>query len=178
MDINQSGLGILSNELKGITSLKIEAYNYQKYSERWFSGYGIKGKVSSNKKQPYFIEEALGYGDYLRAYEYYVIAGQHFITTRTFLKYAIIPHKVNYIQTWSWTKFNKIHYSIYANIFFESGYVHDIAKPEFNNLPNSFLMSSGFGIDISAYYDQVYRFEYSINKEGEHGFFVHVKKAF
>ena len=47
-----------------------------------------------------------------------------------------------------------------------------------NVLPNTLLASTGVGVDLVAYYDQVFRFEYSINRFKQHGFFIHVKKAF
>lgn len=176
--LTQTGLGILKNKTKSISSLILIANNYHKHSKRWLSGYGTSVRISNNRKQAYFIESGLGYSNYLRAYEYYVIAGQSYFTAKTFLKYAIIPRKVSYIKALGWTKFNKVHYSLYTNAFFETGYVHDIKKPPINALPNSLLMSAGIGFDLTAYYDQVYRMEYSINKKGEHGFFLHVKKAF
>ncbi len=40
-------------------------------------------------------------------------------------------------------------------------------------LPNSLLLSGGVGLDLVTYYDIVTRFELSMNKMGEHGFFIH-----
>lgn len=174
----QKGLNILTNEMKGIWEINSSAYYYLGFNERWYHGFGASGKISSNTKQPYYIEKALGYGTYLRSFEYNVIDGQNFITGRTFLKYAIIPMKIIYIENWGWSKFNKIHYSLYINTFLDAGYVHDITPHYTNILPNTFLISTGIGIDLVAYYDQVIRFEYSINRFNEHGFFIHVKKAF
>ncbi len=164
--------------MQGVWEIKSSAYYYSNFKERWYQGIGASGKLSSNKKQPYYIEEALGYSTYLRSFEYYVIDGQNFITGRAFLKYAAIPMKIIHIKSWKWTKFNKIHYSLYINNFVDLGYVSDVNPYLTNALPNTFLISTGIGVDLVAYYDQVIRFEYSINRFKEHGFFLHVKKAF
>lgn len=174
----QKGLNLLHNEIEGIWEIESLGYYYKEFNDRWYSGFGARGKISSNRKQPYFIEQALGYGTYLRSFEYNVIDGQSFITGRTFLKYAIIPLQVKHIENWGWSKFNKIHYSLFVNAFFDSGYVNDVMPDITNNLPNTFLASAGIGVDIVAYYDQIIRFEYSFNRFNQHGFFIHVNKAF
>jgi len=174
----QRGLNILPNEINGIWELEANTNYYFDYSNRWYSGFGFRGKISSNRKQPFFIEQSLGYRSTLRAYEYYVIDGQYFATGRAFMKYAIIPMNIHHIESWNWNKFNKIHYSLYVNAFFDSGYVYDINPNITNKLPNTFLASTGIGIDLVAYYDQILRFEYSINRLGKHGFFIHIGKAF
>ena len=176
--ISQKGLNLLNNEMDGIWSFETEAYYYKMYSKRWYSGLGLRGKISTNKKQPFFIEEALGYDTYLRSFEYYVVNGQQYITGRSFLKYAIIPRKIAYINGLKWTKFNKVHYSLYVNTFIDIGYVNDTKKSIYNKYPNTFLASGGIGVDFVAYYDKIIRLEYSVNRFKEHGFFIHLKKAF
>lgn len=174
----QQGLSLLNDELPGIWSIGISAYKYLKISKNWYSGIGGNVKLSTNKNQPFFTQRALGYEDYLRAYEYNVIDGQYFFTTRTFIKYAIIPLNIQHISSIGWKKFNKIHYSIYVNAFFDSGYVKNSFNHESNTLPNSYLFSGGIGIDFVTYYDQIIRLEYSINRDKQHGFFIHIGKAF
>lgn len=174
----QKGLGLLKNELPGVWAISFSGYKYFKFKNKWYSGVGAKTKISKNTNQPFIIQNALGYDDYLRAYEYYVIDGQYYFTTRSFIKYAIIPMNVQKINSLGWKKFNKIHYSLYINAFFDSGYVKNNFNHDSNTLPNQYLFSGGIGIDLVTYYDQIIRFEYSINKEKENGFFIHIGKAF
>lgn len=175
---SQKGLNLLPNEMKGIWKIETQAYYYLNFQDRWYTGAGASGKISSNYKQPYFTEKALGYSTYLRSFEYNVIDGQSFITGRSFIKYAIIPTQIKYIEYLKWSKFNKVHYSLYINTFVDAGYVHDV-NPYFTNLlPNTFLASTGVGVDLVAYYDFIMRLEYSINIFKEHGFFIHIGKAF
>lgn len=172
------GLSILEDEMPLIWEVQGSFYSYFDLGNRWYSGTGTKLKVSNPKKQPYSIEQGLGYSDVLRSFEYYLIDGQQFITGRAFIKYAIIPFSVKQIEYLGWKKFNKIHYSFFANAFVDQGYVWDIKPDPTNTMPNTYLISFGLGIDLVAYYDQIIRFEYSMNRKGEHGFFINIGKAF
>ncbi len=176
--MEQQGLGLIKDEMEGIWSMGISGYKYFNPIGRWYTGIGGSFKLSSNKNQPFFLQNALGYSNYLRAYEYNVIDGQQLITSRAFVKYAIIPLNIQQIHSWGWKKFNKIHYSFYVNLFFDAGYVKNSYNNVSNTLPNTYLYSGGIGIDLVAYYDQIIRFEYSINKNKESGFFLHIGKAF
>jgi hypothetical protein len=164
--------------MEGYWWLKLSAYKYFDMGYRWYSGFGAKGKYAPDKKFPYFEDEALGYSDYLRSFEYYVIDGQKYITGRAFVKYAIVPLKVTEIESWSWQKFNKIHYSIFADAFIDAGYVHQAFPDPTNKLANRALVSAGVGIDLITYYDQVFRFEYTHGWQGRSGFYIHIQKAF
>lgn len=176
--VSQKGLGLLKDEMSGITALEFEANKFFKLSEHWYSAIGGKARFSSTKKQPYFIQQALGYNNSLRSFEYNVIGGQHFFLGRSFIKYALVPMNVTHFESWSWNKFNKIHYSVFLNYFLDAGYVYNRFQAPQNSLPNTFLLSSGIGLDFVTYYDQIIRFEYSFNQLGQHGFFIHFGKAF
>lgn len=177
-EANKIGIGLLHNELQGEWNATLEAYKYFELSKRWYTGFGGKGKISPNKKQPYYTERALGYADYLRSYEYYIIDGQQFITGRSFVKFAIVPFSVSQIDSWSWQSFNKIHYSLFVNAFVDAGYVHDIAPCPGNTMANRGLFSAGIGLDLVTYYDWIFRLEGSAGNRGDNGIYVHIKKAF
>lgn len=174
----QKGFSLLANELPGITEFEVSAYRYVEFTNRWYAGYGGMLKFTSPYKQPYFIERALGYENSLRGFEYYLIDGQHFETSRAFIKYALIPFNVRQMESVGWEKFSKIHYSLFLNAFFDQGYVYDVQQQVTNQLSNSMLYSFGLGIDLVAYYDLIFRFEYTMNHLKEHGFFFNVGKAF
>jgi outer membrane protein assembly factor BamA len=150
---------------------------YKRYWELWKHIYfatGVKGKFSSQDQQPYYNTRGLGYGsDYLRGYEYYVIDGQKYVWLKTNLKYELLPvHYLNasIIPT---EKFSNIPYSFYLNLYADYGYVQDKFYSLYNPLTNSNLYSFGGGIDFATYYNFVLRAEYSINKFGEKGIFIH-----
>ena len=70
-------------------------------------------------------------------------------------------------------KFSTIPYAFYLNVYADGGYAKDDAFKRNNSLNNSFQFGYGAGIDFVTYYDLVFRFEYSFNKLGESGFFLH-----
>ncbi|MGD9992476.1 MAG: POTRA domain-containing protein [Salinivirgaceae bacterium] len=176
--LSRKGLNLFNTDQVNIWDFQTSAYTYFKIYKRWYTGTGGKIKLSTREKQPYFIEGALGYDEFLRSFEYNLIDGQRYIINRAFLKYELVPTRVKVIESWNWSKFNKIHYALYTNVFFDHGYVYDVSPDPSNKLPNQYLYSFGLGIDLVTYYDQVFRFEYSVNPNGPDGFFIHLGKAF
>ncbi|HTA27500.1 MAG TPA: hypothetical protein VK809_06920, partial [Bacteroidia bacterium] len=71
-------------------------------------------------------------------------------------------------------QFDKAYYAFYLTAFSDWGYVGS-ANPYVKNdyLANTPLNGNGIGLDFVAYYDIVLRFEYSVNKLNQGGFFLH-----
>jgi len=99
--------------------------------------------------------------------------GQAFALLKTNLKFEILPKKHYHARFIPLTKFATIPYAFYLNLYGDAGYAKDRMFDEYNPLTNSFQYSYGGGIDFVTYYDMVFRFEYSFNKLGESGFFLH-----
>jgi len=55
--------------------------------------------------------------------------------------------------------------------------VWGIRKSPENPLNGKFLAGAGLGVDFVTYYDKVFRVEYTLNAEGESGFFLHFMAA-
>jgi hypothetical protein len=122
--------------------------------------------------------KGIGYGrDVLRGYELYVIDGQNFGILKNNLKFAIIPRTVRDIKFVKSDKFGLIHFAFYLNLFVDLGYVDNrqYYGENQNLMENEFQVGYGAGIDFVSYYDIVMRFEYSFNKQGQSGFFVHFR---
>ena len=109
----------------------------------------------------------------IRGYEYYVIDGQHFALFKSALRFSLLPKKNLHAGFSPSSKFNTIPFSIYAGIFADLGYVIYNQFEKNNPLTNSWQYGYGAGIDLFTYYDIVIRTEYSFNKLGESGFFLH-----
>lgn len=174
----KKGLGIIDKDFLQSWNININAYQYLQIGQKFYTGIGTNIQLAKDKNVAFFYHQTLGYKDYLRAYEYYVIDGRNYISTHAFIKYAIVPMNIKYIPKWNWDKFNKIHYSLFVNLFFDSGYAYKKINLYTNKIPNEYLYSVGIGLDLVAYYDNVFRLEYSINKYKQHGFFIHIDKAF
>ncbi|MEO6883649.1 MAG: POTRA domain-containing protein [Bacteroidia bacterium] len=171
--ITKLGLGILQNTNLDVLFVEASARKYWKLSNRFYFASELKGKISDNNAQPYYVERALGYNDYVRGYEYYVINGQNFGLMKNELRYEIIKPRVQKIKFLKWEKFNKPYYALYASIFSDIAYVQDNENFLYNNLANSWIYGSGVGLDLTTYYDGVFRIEYSVNRQMQSGFFLH-----
>jgi len=175
VELVKRGLGLLKNENINFAYATFTFRKFWKLSDRFHFASSLKTKISTAGFQPYFLQKGLGYGsDFLRGYEYYVADGQHFALLKTNVKFTLLPVKIikfNFIPA---EKFNKIHLAMYLNVYSDIGYVsdHQISKLN-NNLSNTALYSTGVGLDFVTYYDKVFRFEYSVNRIGEEGFFLH-----
>ena len=70
---------------------------------------------------------------------------------------------------------------MYISLFFDVGYVWEsesLALEQSNNLSNSTLIGRGFSLDFITYYDKILRIEFSVNKLGEKGIFLHFSNPF
>ena len=167
---------IIANAQHTELSTKLEKY-IEPYKS-FFVGSSFKAKYSSDGNQPYFIQKALGYTDYVRGYEYYVVDGQSYWLSKTAFKYALIEKTAFDIPYVKMKQFNKSHYSIYLGIFSDLGYVINNQNPEQKSLNNSILFGKGISLDYVTYYDKLLRIEYSINELGGKGVFLHFSSPF
>ena len=155
-----------------------KAEKHIEIQNRLFIGSSFMTKISSDDYQPYFAQKALGFDDYVRTYEYYVVDGQNFWLSKTAIKYELIG-KTNFeIPYVKMSQFKKAHYSLYFSVFTDFGYVMDNQNLEENNLTNTLLFGRGIGIDYITYYDKLLRIEYGINRLGEKGIFLHFTNPF
>jgi hypothetical protein len=173
-ELDKKGLGFFNNPEVNSLSIKLNFRKYYRLKGRLYYAAGITGKISPFWHQPYYYQQGLGYGrDVIRGYEYYVVDGQHFGVWKNNLKFELVPTRVktfNFIPT---EKFSKLYYAIYLNVYSDFGYSIDNRSNVYNPLSNEILVGYGIGLDFVTYYDFVIRFEYSFNKMGESGFFIH-----
>ncbi len=73
-----------------------------------------------------------------------------------------------------WKQFDNIPVRAFFKIFADAGYVVDDFYSENNFLTNQLLYSAGAGIDITSYYDWVFRAEAAVNALGEIGIYLHI----
>jgi outer membrane protein assembly factor BamA len=173
---NKSGLGILNNESLDIWQIGAIFRKYFNISGRLYGGFAFKGRWSGNSAVPYYLQSTIGFRDYIRGYEYYVIDGQSYGLLKNEIRYQIIKPHVRKIPFVPLEKFNTFHYAFYASLFADLAYVEDKYDQvqQMNTLSNSMLYGYGAGIDFVTYYDIVFRVEYAFNKMGENGFVLHL----
>jgi outer membrane protein assembly factor BamA len=135
--------------------------------------------LSLPDEQPYSNVGALGYKkDFIRGYELFLIESKNFILNRFSLKKQILSI-VGYTGLIPIEQFRKIPLSIYFKLFFDQGYAENFENYNQNSmLSNRYLFGTGAGLDIVSYYDTVITLEYSMNREQDAGFFLHIRKDF
>jgi outer membrane protein assembly factor BamA len=172
-DVVKNGFGILRNE-PNLMLLASQFKYFQPLSKRWYAAGSIRGKLTGQSEAPYFNQRGLGFGnEFVRGYEYYVVPGQNYFLGKTTLKFALLPTQVIILPFIPLEKFRTIPYAIYLNANFDAGWVRDRQFHQKNPLANEWLYGYGVGIDYVSYYNLVLRLEYSLNKFGEDGFFLH-----
>ncbi len=152
---------------------------FYKIVNRLYAAHSLSVKKSLQSKTPYYYKRGLGYYDYLRGFEYYVIEAEDLMLVKNTLNFELLPRIITNLNFIPIKKFKKIHYSIYINTFFDFAWSHenDEEVVAHNNLTNSLLYSGGLGINLVTYYDKVLRIEYSLNSLGEGAVFIHFKAS-
>ncbi len=173
------GLGINKKYPVNLLYFYTNFRQFYKINKRLYAAHSLSIKKSLQTKTPYYYKRGLGYADYLRGFEYYVVEAEDLIIMKNTLNFELLPRIITNLNFIPIKKFKKIHYSIYLNTFFDIGYgrERDASVIENNRLINSLLYSGGIGINLVTYYDKVLRVEYSLNSLGEAGVFVHFKAS-
>jgi outer membrane protein assembly factor BamA len=168
--------GLTKFEDVNILAFKFLIERFVEITPKLFFGGAFRQKISFPNRQPYSNYKGLGYGiEYVSGYELYVIDGRHFSLSKVNFKYKILSKKLE-LKFIPIRQFNTIPFSLYLRLYSEGGYVSDNMYHTPNNpLANAFLWGNGAAIDFVSYYDFVFRFEYSFNRLGESGIFLHVK---
>lgn len=176
--------GMLEIEKAGLTpaedldllTIRTKISGFVPLSRRWFIASGVSAKISFPQEQPYFNIKNLGYErELVSGYELYVIDGQNYYLGKLNLKYQLFSSfkEINSVPV---TQFSSIPLAIYLKGYIDGGYATDQSSyREKAFLSNRFLLGGGLGLDFVTYYDLVFRMEYSINKEGLHGFYLNMK---
>ncbi len=173
----QDGLGIVNREGMGVFTTFAGYRHHYKLSDRWYTAYNVEGKINWDNP-PYYLTQGLGYSDVVRGYELFVVDGTRYGLFQSNLKYEILKPKSVTLPFIPSEKFSKTFVALYANIFFDAGYVDGANFRDANSLVNEYLYSGGIGLDLVTYYDKVIRVEASLNALGRTAVFVEFKQVF
>jgi outer membrane protein assembly factor BamA len=163
------------NLLYVTTSLR----KHSKLADRIYVSNLARGRLMNPDYVSFTFNRALGWSDFIRGYEYYVMDGQRYFLTTNSLRYQIIkPTILESKLLKNFKQFSTIPFYAFVKVFFDAGYVEDKYYHANNPLSNSWQYGYGAGIDFISYYDMVIRFEYSFNRQLQHGFFIHLTSGF
>lgn len=171
--MEKMGFGILETS-PDVFYAKVTADWYQPIKGRWYWASNLTLKMSDNNDAPYFLNQGLGYkNDFVRTYELYVIDAMNFALIKNNLKFEILEPVTKYLPFIKNERFGKIHFALYANVFFDCAYSWKMPENQTSFLDNKFIYGTGIGLDFVTYYDKVLRLEYGVNDMGETGLFIH-----
>ncbi len=151
---------------------------HQELADRIYFYNTTKARYSSEKLMPYALNRGLGYNEFLSGYESYVIDGSDYFISKYNLKIQLIKPTVKKLPLIKMEQFNKVHYAVYLNVFADAGYVNNEFPDPTNTMVNNWQFSTGAGLDLVTYYDQVLRIDYAVNRFGERGLFFHLETPF
>jgi outer membrane protein assembly factor BamA len=180
LNVSRNGL-LASDDLQKLEGL----LSYSKYIDlknHFYLSNNMVGYASTPDDISYMNFGVLGIRkQFVRGYELYVIEGPMYAMNKTTLKKLIFSRKYHW-EAMPLEQFRHVPISIYLKTYADIGYVKnypDYEKMNINTrLSNKLLSGAGFGVDIIGSYDVVIRIEYTINAEGERGFFFHLKREF
>ncbi len=152
--------------------------NYKHLNKHFNFGFTVNARATTIKSNQYPFNAALGYKQFVRGYESYVIDGQHYFLLKSSIRYELLNQKLLKTNFLPLKAYKKTICSSFLTFFVDGGCVKGgaIAKSFDNNLTNSALIGVGIGWDWVFYYDKVIRFEYSINKDNQKGLYIHFTK--
>lgn len=146
---------------------------YIPLKENLFFQWQIAGQYLIGTDYPYFNLTSLGYCEnFVRGYEYYVIDGEQTALFRSNLKWKLFETQFH-APIINWKVFENIPVEAYLKVFADAGFVGDRFYNENNFLTNRLQYSGGIGVDVTTYYDWVFRLEAAANALGEIGVFLH-----
>lgn len=170
--INQLGVGIFGN--LNMTVLSGQYRRFRPLNERFFWSASASFRLSTPSQQPFFNESGLGYEqNFVRAYELEVINGQHYLLQKNNLRYKFLDFVIRDLKYVPIKKFSTIPIAAYLKLYADFAYL-DLRNPTMeSNFNNQLLMGYGLGLDLVTFYDFVFRFEYSFDRNFRNGFFLH-----
>lgn len=177
--ILQKGIPGALQERDYKTYLLIRTYFHLQYKTWLYSSHVLKTRLTKDEELPFYFRDALGLGTYLRGYEHNMIDGNSYGIMVNNLKFAILKDRQGKIGFIPLDQFGKIHYSLFANLFFDLAYVQGkYYHLNGNTLNDKILWSTGIGFDLTSYYDQVLRLEFTLNSLGKPGIYIHNEVPF
>lgn len=154
-----------------ITTVRAKYVDYLKIADKYYYSIGVEGQLKLSKNYAYTDNNALGFRSLVRGYELYVVGGQHYALLKQGLTRELFNIKAIRLKFIDNPKLNNIPLALYFNAFSDAGYTVDDVYAQNNPLTNRLLIGGGLGLHVVTFYDMVLRLEYSVNREGNRGFY-------
>ncbi len=177
LEVNKYGLGLF-DDLDMLT-IRASYGQYFDLGKNFYLGNRMTIQYNFNEDVPYLNRSGFGYRpDFIRGYERNVVEGRFMAANRSSFKWKFFSgvkqlYKNSFIE-----QFRTMPFAFYLKAFVDLGYVGQPLPHINGNFLNQQLLSGiGIGLDVQTYYDFVVRFEYSVNEDGQGGFFINFRSA-
>lgn len=165
LTLRQSGLPGVGTTY--FTKALVSGSWHRPLGKRFNLALGLQGLALLGDRVPYFDKFFIGFENFVRGYEPYVVDGSMIAIGKSELKLAIIPRHIVHWKLIPLRKFQDFPLGLYLSLFGDAGYVHDNT---FNNhdpyLKDKWLTGGGVGLNFVTFYDKLLRVELSFNHLG------------
>ena len=161
----------LDGTTPSLTTLHLSYARYLALGGKFYYSLGLNGQARLTRRLAYTDSHALGYNDFVRGYDEYVIDGRHYGLVQQGVSYRLLRPEPIRLGSIANPKINTIPLALYLNIFADAGYVVAPYQLPQNRLPNQLLSAVGLGLHLVTYYDRVFTAEYTLNGLGHTGYF-------
>ncbi|KEO72356.1 membrane protein [Anditalea andensis] len=166
--------GLFTNDDVNETEFALMVNKYLRLNNKFHYVTGFSGSSYLSPRQPYILVRGVGYNpNFIRGYELNVIEGQQTVVHKNSIRYELLNANLDLSR---YSPIDAISYfpiRMYISGNFDHGHVRDRNFiPENSRLTNKYLFGYGVGLDLVTFYDNVFRFEYSINDQGLGNFFI------
>jgi outer membrane protein assembly factor BamA len=173
VELEKEGFG-LTEDINSLYA-RVLFKQYLSFFEKWSTELVFGGRLAGIRtRQPFANSQALGYGyNYLRGYEYYVIDGLDYGFSKVTLRREILNTTFNWGNLVPFDSFRLMPTRLYLVAYNDLGYVNNPFYGDGNRLANDWLASYGLGLHLVAYYNRLFQLEFSRNRLGENGVYLH-----
>nr|WP_235893475.1 BamA/TamA family outer membrane protein [Litoribacter populi] len=180
LNVGLTRYGLFSNDDVNETEFSVIANKYIRLTPKFHFVSGVSGSTYLSPRQPYTLVRGVGYlPNFIRGYELNVIEGQQTIAHKNSLRYELFNRAYDISSFVPLDALSTFPVRLYLSANFDHGHVKDRNNlPENARLTNRYLYGYGLGLDLVTFYDQVFRFEYSVNNLGFGNFFINFRAPF
>lgn len=176
-NLKKEGFGILKEYNNLSLQLGFEVHHPIK--ERFILSTRNKAKTNLNRNRVSFANNTgLGWGaDIVSGYELYVLDGTDYFISQNDAKFLVFDNNLNTFKRLP-DQLRNVNVTLFFRLNFDFAYVNEPTYIETNLLNNKWTYGGGPAFDLILFNNYLFRFEYSFNDLGEHGFFFHNSFAF
>lgn len=175
LSLKKKGFGIKSSV--NLWEFTARASQTWPLNNKYFVNLKGLGMIKLPFSQPYTGKQFIGYeGRFLQGYEFYVIDGVAGGYAKATLSRPVLSTRIH-LPFHRLKSLSTIPIKLYAKTFVNSGYIYNTLAGQ-NKLTNRFLYSGGIGIDLVSYNDFIIKIEWSFNRLGQNGLYLHQRNDF